>query len=70
MKLPDPDRETIEHALDALWLSLPQPKDWRAGQLYLRAIAIVRERPGPGRRIRSDFQTRRPTPQADLPIHQ
>lgn len=70
MRLDNQQRELIERALDVLALLLAdgRPPTIAETRLYQRAVTIVRELPSGERRLRSDFQTKRQTPQADLPI--
>lgn len=70
MRLSEQQRELIERALDAQALCLATGQRPTVGEtrLYQRAIAIVRELPAGARRMRSDFLSKRPTPQTELPI--
>ena len=64
MTLSPKDRELIEGALDELFQRV-SVSDTAAVDLYCKAISIVRELPE-GRKLRADFNTRRPVPQQRL----
>lgn len=72
MNITTAERQQIETALDDLMLAVEAPGDqmaaFRARRRYLKAIAIVRDRPADVRRVRSDFGgQRRPRGQSQIP---
>ena len=66
MNLSNKDRELIERTLDEMFQRI-SVSDTAAVDLYCKAISIVRELPE-GRKLRADFNTRRPVPQQALTI--
>lgn len=68
MQITERERELLERALDTMFDQC-EPDDMPLSDLYCQAISIVRERPADVRRLRRDFNQRRPTPQADMPLH-
>ncbi len=65
MKLNDAQRATVENALDKMQQFVPA-HERDTVSAYTKAIAIIREKPAGMRRIRSDFNTKRPTPQMEI----
>jgi hypothetical protein len=73
MNITNDERELLERALDELhelcrYHCDNGPELARATGLYLRSISVVRDRPEGERRVRSDFMTKRPTPQGEMPV--
>ncbi len=70
MRLTDPDRELLERTLDSLMQRLyaGEPPTVREVRDYEKAVRLVRELPPGERRVRSDFRTKRPGPQAEIEI--
>ncbi len=67
MQITEKQRAVLEEALDCMMLGVSM-QEWPACSVkYEKAIAIVREKPAGQRRVRSDFNTKRPTPQMELP---
>jgi hypothetical protein len=52
-------RKELETALDQMYLECGDVLSIRAKGLYVRASAIVRDRPAGQRKVRSDFDTKR-----------
>ncbi len=70
MNLNEDNRELLERALDTLIQRIYEgtPPPISEIRLYERAVSLVRDLPPGVRRIRSDFQTKRPTAQTEIPI--
>lgn len=67
MQITERQRELLERALDTMYAHCPRDEVEVKG-LYCQAVSIVRELPPDVRRLRRDFNQRRPTPQADMPL--
>lgn len=59
MRITDDQRKLVEHVLDELWITAPQPTRERLSAAFTQAVCLLREPIEGHRRLRSDTGTTR-----------